>query len=365
MSDSDESNEISGTPPEILNAARKASLDLLPEKSRKQYEIVYKRFKEWCERNKVNHISENIMLAYFSEKEKVLKPSSLWSEYSMIKTTLAVKEDIDIKKYLKLISFLKRKSVGYRAKKSKTFTRAEILKFLEEAPDDKYLFMKVVAIIAIAGACRRDELVKMSIDDIENSGSVLVIRVPYTKNNRKRCFVVSNGNSEKINLVDICQKYINLRSATPPHKRFFINYRYGKCTNQVVGINTFGKIPSEIAKYLHLENPSLYTGHCFRRSSATLLADTGADILSLKRHGGWRSSTVAEGYVEDSIQNKTSIAQQILGHKTTTNSSALQEVNKTYQQCINLEETTSSSVPMTINVQNCSNCQVNINFRKN
>ncbi|CAG9790350.1 unnamed protein product [Diatraea saccharalis] len=38
-----------------------------------------------------------------------------------------------------------------------------------------------------------------------------------------------------------------------------------------------------------------------------LLADSGADILTLKRHGGWRSSTVAESYVEDSIQNKANI----------------------------------------------------------
>jgi hypothetical protein len=54
-----------------------------------------------------------------------------------------------------------------------------------------------------------------------------------------------------------------------------------------------------------------YTGHTFRRTSATLLADSGADLLTLKRHGGWKSNTVAEGYVEDSVCQKKRIGQQI------------------------------------------------------
>lgn len=63
----------------------------------------------------------------------------------------------------------------------------------------------------------------------------------------------------------------------------------------------------EIAKFLSLENPESYTGHCFRRSSATILVNSGTDLLALKRHGGWRSSAVAEGYVDDSIKNKMDV----------------------------------------------------------
>lgn len=63
-------------------------------------------------------------------------------------------------------------------------------------------------------------------------------------------------------------------------------------------------MPREIAKYLKLENPELYTGHSFRRTSASLLADSGADMAQIKRHGGWKSDAVAEGYIENSIKNK-------------------------------------------------------------
>jgi len=62
-----------------------------------------------------------------------------------------------------------------------------------------------------------------------------------------------------------------------------------------------------------LSNPEEYTGHSFRCSSATLLADSGADLSVLKSHGGWRSNTAAEGYVEDSIANKINISHKILG----------------------------------------------------
>jgi integrase len=69
------------------------------------------------------------------------------------------------------------------------------------------------------------------------------------------------------------------------------------------------------ATYLNLPDPKSYTGHCLRRSSATLLADSGGDITDLKRHGGWRSGTIAEGYIEDNIQNKLKIAEKIQGKR--------------------------------------------------
>ncbi|KAJ8983214.1 hypothetical protein NQ317_016435 [Molorchus minor] len=50
-----------------------------------------------------------------------------------------------------------------------------------------------------------------------------------------------------------------------------------------VGKNTMGKIPSVVASYLKLPDVACYTGHCLRRSSATLLADAGVDITTIKR----------------------------------------------------------------------------------
>lgn len=87
----------------------------------------------------------------------------------------------------------------------------------------------------------------------------------------------------------------------------------------------------EIAIFLNLSEPQLYTGHCFRRTSATLLVDAGGDILALKRHGGWKSSTVAEGYIDESVQSKISVSNKILSSiassSTTTTSSIVDSDN--------------------------------------
>jgi lambda repressor-like predicted transcriptional regulator len=79
-----------------------------------------------------------------------------------------------------------------------------------------------------------------------------------------------------------------------------------------------GKISKEIASFLRLPNPELYTGHCFRRSSATHLANHGGSLLTIKRHGGWKSSTVAESYVDAYLKNKIYVA-QMLNAPTTVN----------------------------------------------
>lgn len=71
------------------------------------------------------------------------------------------------------------------------------------------------------------------------------------------------------------------------------------------------KYPREIADWLKLPNSNNYTGHSFWRTSATILSDAGANMTELKRHGGWKSAQVAEGYIEDSIENKRRIAKRI------------------------------------------------------
>lgn len=163
-------------------------------------------------------------------------------------------------------------------------------------------------IIGIHGACRRSELLNLRTDDIEDKGSIILIKIQDTKTSKQRIFIISNPSH-----VELCRKYRSLRPAVTTSPRFFINYAKGRCVNQVIGINKIRNTPKQIAMYLNLVEPDLYTGHCFRRSSATLLADSGADLTSLKRHGGWRSSAVAEGYIEESIEKKIEISKNILG----------------------------------------------------
>lgn len=61
----------------------------------------------------------------------------------MLKSTLNIKDNINIETYSKLIAFLKRKKDGYLPKKSKCLEIEDIEKFITSAPDEDYLLMKV------------------------------------------------------------------------------------------------------------------------------------------------------------------------------------------------------------------------------
>ena len=80
---------------------------LLPAKSRKQYEQVYKLFTKWQSGKKCFSFSEEILIVYFNEKAKKLEPPSLWSIYSIFRVTIKLSQNIDITNYEKLKSILK------------------------------------------------------------------------------------------------------------------------------------------------------------------------------------------------------------------------------------------------------------------
>ncbi|CAH1100780.1 unnamed protein product [Psylliodes chrysocephalus] len=75
-----------------------------------------------------------------------------------------------------------------------------------------------------------------------------------------------------------------------------------------VSIKLWYKAPQTVANFLQLANGNSYTGHSFQRSSATLLVESGGDLMTLKKYGGRKSPTAAEGYVDESVAHMTKVA---------------------------------------------------------
>lgn len=264
-----------------------------------------------------------------------------------------------------MFAVLKSKSKGYQPKKAKTFDHKDVEKFINEAPDEVFLLMKVVTVMGVMGACRCDELVNLKTTDIEDNGSVLVVNILKTKNYKPRSFVVSGAEGKGFNGLETYRKYAALRPSHLGEGRFFLCYRSGKCTVQPVGINTLSKIPRLVADYLKLKDAHLYTGHCFRRTSATFLANASADILTLKRHGGWRSSSVAESYVEESVANKIEIARKIIHGEEGTSKKIRVQIDAT-EGLAGATEADQVSVGgmLTISHPVFNNCEVNFYVNK-
>ena len=131
----------------------------------------------------------------------------------------------------------------------------------------------------------------MKVTDIEQQGRLLLVNIGDKKTYGARSFVIGAEYAEIVN------KYKALRPKDVDRltDRFFITYRNGKCTHQVIGKNKFTKTPGDIAKYLKLPDARLYTGHSLRRSSASLLVNQGADARTIQQHVVRKSSSIAEG----------------------------------------------------------------------
>ena len=104
---------------------------------------MYKEFMEWRVQNKMESFSERTVLAYLSEKQKKVCPSTLWSHLSMLKATLKAYHAVDLEGYHLLHPFLKQNSVGHQAKKARIFRQEEVDRFFMEAPDEQFLMKKV------------------------------------------------------------------------------------------------------------------------------------------------------------------------------------------------------------------------------
>ncbi|KAJ6643351.1 hypothetical protein Bhyg_08311 [Pseudolycoriella hygida] len=307
-SDSDSDFDLDEEAEEIIQS-------LLPENSQEKYEKTYANLKEWCVNKKIEVVDERALLVYFSIELAEYMPSTTISIYSMLKATLNFKDNVDISKFNKLKAALKLKGRGYNSKKSRVLTIGEIYRFLREAPDNIYLAVKAALIVGVYGACRRKELCEMTIDNIKYIERGIQIDVPKVKTNVIRQFTIEEGGEKDVNMVEIFRKYAALRSPKTTTNRFFVRLSNGMCMNQPIGINTIASFQQKIDLFLQLSAPKEYTGHCFRRSSASLLADSGVNISIIKRHGGWKSDTVAEGYVVSSLNNKRRIACNHNGQK--------------------------------------------------
>lgn len=172
-------------------------------------------------------------------------------------------------------------------------------------------FLQVILIFGICGCLRCDEIANMTVQDVEDLNGKYLVSINENKNDYAGQFIIGSL------FYDTVKKYTSLRPTNPNTDRFFLRYWGGRCYRQPIGRHTIGGTPEKIASFLNLPNSHRYTGHCFRRTSATLLSDSGANVQMLKQLGRWRSDIIAQGYVENSMNNRQMIYNAVIQNATT------------------------------------------------
>lgn len=124
---------------EVTKIASKVKEGLLPPKSKSLYEEAYCSYRKWCVKRNIVETTEDTILAYFDTELAPYKASTLWTKYSMLRTTIKLHEKVDISKFGSIICFLKRKGEAYKPKKSLTLSREHVETFLMNAGEDHLL----------------------------------------------------------------------------------------------------------------------------------------------------------------------------------------------------------------------------------
>jgi integrase len=358
LSESSDEDLFDSTPPDLKESALKCKEKMIPQKSKETYERHWNNFEKWIIQKKVSKISENVMLAYFNELMEKYKASSLWTILSAIKAVSKTKPNVELGELESIQAVLKQKQAKEKKKKSAVFTRDQMDKFFQEAHGMEYLVPKLTLLFGVTGALRREELHKLRICDISIYSDHLMIHVPSSKTDRAgngRNFIILKDEEHpwKCPLILYSTYLKSLRFHLNPSDRIWRQYRSTSngFTRQVYGINNIGKIPKLIAQFLKLDNPKSYTGHAFRRTGATLAADKGIDMINLKRLGGWKSDSVAEGYIAESEASKKRIASVIQDVGPIENKKQKIQEDKDQEKTVHLRNLT---------LNNLHNCQITI-----
>ena len=156
-----------------------------------------------------------------------------------------------------------------------------------------WLVRKVITIAEVNGLLRTVEVVAMLKSNFMKISGIWVVTFMRAKPKgpkRLSSFVIFCPKQ-----VALLNEYFALEKIVSLRESDRIFHRLD--SNQPIGKNEIAKILWQVAEYIfdHFRiNPENFTGHCWRRTGATWLANSGASIVTLETARGWLSSSIAD-----------------------------------------------------------------------
>ena len=188
------------------------------------------------------------------------------------------------RKYPRLIILLKNYQYGYQPKQASAFTKDQIQRALQLPPDKElheWSLKKCAIALSYMGGIRGCELRSLTYGSLEQDGEGIWVTFDQGKTQivQKNRFLIPFNNDRP----DLCfarpiQEYLQLLHQSLPDLRpedplFFKPLKNGRFSRQVIGKHKLSDIGKDVAARLGLPNPETYTGHGWRRASATEAAN--------------------------------------------------------------------------------------------
>lgn len=318
-----------------------------PVKSAKKYDQTWQEFIKYSGINQGTKPTEENYLQFFDYLKNIKKYacSTIWSSYSKLNHKHQIYFGEKLQIYPRITHLLKSYESGYIRKTAKAFSKEEIDRYLESAPDSEdHVHIKVAVILGYFGGLRCADLISINCDDCdfnENTG----MWVTYTVS-KQRGEEIKNKFNIPLHYCQYLENYDHaLYRCNASEGRLFKTYRKRQdgstyYTKQPMGIHLIRKFTVKVAEFLNLPNAELYTGHSLRRSGANTLAEAGVSTTQLKKHFNWKNEGTALRYVDNTESSKLSISKSMNSDQT-SRSGVVDNVTKT------------------LHVENCSNIIIN------
>lgn len=323
---------------EEIEAPFENYLGSLNESSAQMYRKRVSFYKQYCESEELDASNcESVdKFIQFCHDQDLFAVTTLWTIFSIVNTYFTFVHNIKLLENLPgLVKKMKQWEKEYAVTKSATLEKEEIYQYMQD--ENNPLLYRTAIAIAIPGFLRRTEIKSIAFENVSFHQDHILIRFERSK---------SKGYKQPMSYVitdpifrSTISQYVALFPENRRRGQFLKNFKNGKPTESPTGVNTIGSIPKLVAKYLGKPNFKDYKGHCFRRTAATMLADSGATLLLLKKAGGWRSDSVAQSYVDNSMATKRKVADSLVLDENLKNK--IQKLTETGEP--NSNEATSSS----------------------
>jgi hypothetical protein len=163
-------------------------------------------------------------------------------------------------------------------------------------------------VVGCYGLLRGAEIESLTFEQMKFEGEICFVTVQRKKHGgslKASTFAITDPVC-----VSIIRQYCDFFTESERTGRLFRYLNSGRSTNRPIGKNKLSKYPQDVAKFLGLD-PTGYSGHCWRRTGATILAEADVSLIQLKHAGGWRSDQVCQEYVEESKNEKIKIASRL------------------------------------------------------
>lgn len=320
---------------------QKMMLALLPAKSRETCEKAWKEFLNYSGFDEETMPTEDDYMFYFQHlrNEKKFKATALWSVYWRLNSMHTRIFGAHLQKWPKLTMVLK----GYQGdtlKKADIFTLQQLETFVADSSLScgYWSVRKAAVCVAYFGGHRMCEMRTINIEDLLETTEGVYISFARAKqrgsvSKTSRYLVPKQDPSKASTSSSVCwasilMQYVarviqDTNQSSGP--LFRTARKFGEILKGAMGVNTLYQIGVEVAQHLNLPSPTKFSGHCFRRTSATHAADRGATTMDMKRHFDWKNDAMPMEYVAKSKAQNKKMAQFLLKSPKKSNDEPLKK----------------------------------------